>query len=245
MMRIVTACNKAYYPRMATWLNSLEQHCNVRYVLVKVGWHELSGREIDETVITRKQNEGAPMETESIQHGSFLKVIDGPEDEMLMYCDGDMAMQRPFSQAELNWLEGFGPRGATAGWNKLGEMLEEECRIIEPRVSMDEVRHRFPGDIDHWPMLNVGVLAMRRSAWREMHAEYMRLWKLAKETFVNKAWQQWLICYVMYALGMDVQLMPFSIHTHGHYGLNPGVWVIDGLTYTGGTLAAIRHHIHV
>lgn len=242
-MRIVTACNKKYYPRMAGWLDSLEEHCNVPYTLLKVGWSTPSGRKITETTISREQNEGAPEETESVQHGSFLHVVDGPDEELIMYCDGDMVMQRPFSLQELEWMNNFGMLTASAGWNKMGEMLTEEAHIIEPRVSMAEVRKRFPGDLDGWEMLNVGVLVMRRSAWRVVYNAYMDRWQQAKATFINKAWQQWLICYVMYAQGLDVQRMPFKIHTHGHYGLNPGVNVIDGKTYTGGHLAAISHHI--
>jgi hypothetical protein len=134
-----------------------------------------------------------------------------------------MVMQRPFTEAELSWLESFGENTVSAGYNRPGESMLDELDLLLPVVELAEIRKRFPGEIDKWPMLNVGVLAMRRSAWKKVYEAYRERWALVSDTLEHQARQQWLICYVIYTLGMDVQIMPYSMHTHGHFGLKPGM----------------------
>jgi hypothetical protein len=244
-MRIVTACNEIYYERMVGWLDSLAARCNVPYTLVKVGWDAPSGRNIDEVTLGRDRNYGAPNQTESVQHGSFLQVIDGPEDDLLIYCDGDMVMQRAFWDSEMEWLDSFGNDTASAGWNQPDETLEDCVGLIQGLAPMDEIYRRFPGELNEWPSLNVGVLAMRRPAWQRVYAAYLERWELAGKTFGHQARQQWLVCYVIFALGLDFRLMPYSLHSHGHFGLKPGIEQHGEEVVVGGKLAAIRHHIYV
>lgn len=241
-MRILTACNEGYYPRMAGWLDSLAERSNIPYTLVKVGWDYPSGRQIDEVCLPKDLNSGAPSTTESIQHGSFLHMVDGPEDELLIYCDGDMVLQRPFTADELSWLEDFDDRTVSAGPNRYRESMLDELELLQVSVSMDELRRRFPGELDQWLMLNVGVLAMRRSAWQELYQAYMERWDLVSKTMGHQARQQWLICYVIYALEMDLRVMPYLMHSHGHFGQHPGVEKHGEDVVVNGKLAAIRHH---
>jgi hypothetical protein len=243
MVRIVTGCNEGYYPRMAGWLDSLAERCNIPYTLVKVGWDHPSGRQIDEVCLPRNLNNGAPRETESIQHGSFLHAVEGAEDELLIYCDGDMVLQRPFTDEELGWLDDFGDNTVSAGPNRYRESVLDELELLRVTVSMDELHRRFPGEIDGWLMLNVGVLAMRRAAWRRLYAAYMERWEAISRTMEHQARQQWLIVYLMYALGMELRVMPYSMHCHGHFGLHPGVEKRGDEILVNGRLAAIRHHV--
>lgn len=223
MIRIVTGCNERYFRKMDRWLDSLENQSNVPFTLIKVGWEQESGRKGEELVLRHKENYGAPDTTECIQHGSFLKVIDGHNDELLMYCDGDMVMQRPFTEAELAWLNSFWADTFSAGWNQPDESLIDCTRLIMPKVEMDEIWERFPGKLDKWPSLNVGVLVMRRSAWEKVYAAYMERWELACDTFEHQARQQWLICFTLFALELDFRLMPYTMHVHGHFGIKPGM----------------------
>ena len=243
MIRIVTGCNEGYYPRMAGWLDSLAAVGNIPYTLVKVGWDQPSGRQIDEVCLPRNLNNGAPSTTESIQHGSFLQVVDGPEDELVIYCDGDMVLQRPFTADERGWLEDFGPRTVSAGPNRYRESMQDELDLLQVLVSMDELLGRFPGAIDEWLMLNVGVVAMRRAAWRELYQAYMERWESVTQAMSHQARQQWLICYLIYALGMELRIMPYAMHSHGHFGPHPEVEKHGEDVVVNGKLAAIRHHL--
>jgi len=242
-MRIVTACNEGYYPKMAGWLDSLAERSNIAYTLVKVGWDYACGRQINEVCLPRDLNNGAPSTTESVQHGSFLNVVDGKENEILIYCDGDMVLQRAFTAEEITWIRRFGDNTVSAGPNRYRESMLDELELLQVLVSMDELRGRFPGEIDEWQMLNVGVLAMRRSAWEKLYRAYMERWELVSQTMGHQARQQWLICYLIYALGMDLRVMPYLMHSHGHFGLHPGVEMHGEDVVANGKLAAIRHHL--
>ena len=52
-----------------------------------------------------------------------------------------------------------------AGWNAalVQRAIGDFHDLLLPVVDITEIRKRFPGNIDKWPMLNVGVLAMRAS----------------------------------------------------------------------------------
>jgi hypothetical protein len=178
-----------------------------------------------------------------VQHGSFLKVLDGPADEILIYTDGDMVMQRQISADELDWLNGFDDDTVSAGWNQPGETLTDCVRLIQPKVPMGEIGRRFPGELNRWPSLNVGVLAMRRSAWEQVYTAYLERWELAGQTFEHQARQQWLICYVIFYLGMDFQMMPYSFHMHGHFGLKPGMEMHGQDAIGDGRLAVFKHYL--
>ncbi len=140
-MRIVTACNEGYYPKMAGWLDSLADRSNIPYTLVKVGWDYACGRQIDEVCLPRDKNDGAPSTTESVQHGSFLNVVPSTtlrsaQDEVIIYCDGDMVLQRAFTAEEITWLKSFGKNTASAGPNRYRESMLDELELLQVLVSM-------------------------------------------------------------------------------------------------------------
>lgn len=240
-MILVTGCNEPYLPRMQAYLASLQQYADYPVKLVTVGFDWASPFDkISTAELPRERNNGAPDTTESIQHGSFLQLF--KDDDLYLYTDGDMTLQRPLSLAERDWLNKFGDNTASAGWNRTGESLEECINLIGPLVDTAEIYRRFPGDLSVWPSLNIGVLAMRRPAWEKIYKAYLCKWELAGETFRHQARQQWLVCYLIFALELDFQMMPWSFHAHGHFGLPPGV-NFDGQVYYGGQLVAFRHHL--
>lgn len=240
-MRLITACNEGYYRRMTPYLDSLKRHLDFERVLVTVGF-EPEYCPIDHVHLTRIQNAGAPYETESPQHGAFLQVIAGPDDETLIFTDGDIVLQRPLSQAEIAMLDGLGD-AVTCGWNSgPNETLQVEAARLHPRVTPLELAGRM-GETVNRPCYNIGVIGAKRETWRRIYAAYMPLWETVTQAFGHAARQQWLVNYVVHKLGIEVRLMPYSLHANGHYGIPPGVELRDGLAYYQGELVAFRHKL--
>lgn len=241
MCKLITACNEGYYNRMTPYLDSLKRHLAFPAVLITVGF-EPEYCPIEHVYLSREQNAGAPYETESPQHGSFLQVIDGPEHETLIFTDGDIVLQRALTPPELVMLDNIGDM-VTCGWNSgPDETLQVEAARLYPRVTPLELYGRM-GEAVNAPCYNIGVIAAKRATWRRIYEAYMPLWKIVTQAFGHPARQQWLVNYVIHLLGIDVRLMPYSLHANGHYGIPPGVELCNGLAYYQGEMVAFRHKL--
>jgi hypothetical protein len=234
---LVAGCNQRYFDRFQPCVAALRRHANVPYQLFSVGFDGGPGY----TPLTQAQNAGAPPETECIQHGSFLQALDAAPDDVIVYLDGDVVMQRPFDAGELEWLGNFPYRTVSATWNQIGETLATCATYIDPKLPTDGQVKVWGHVIRQAPSLNVGVVVARRDVWQVAYELYMLNWNVAGESFSHQARQQWLMCWTYAALGLDTQIMPWHFHAHGHFGLKPGMERrADGI-YADGKLAAFRH----
>lgn len=235
---LVAGCNEAYLGRFQGCVASLQAHANVPYHLFSVGFDAYNP-------LSREQNAGAPPESECIQHGSFLQLLPdtyGP-DTVIIYLDGDVLLQRPFNAGELAWLESFPASAVSATWNQIGENLADCTRLLGPAFDLFHLREAWGPEIDSAPSLNAGVVAARRSTWERAYELYMRNWDAALACFAHPARQQWLMCWCYASLRLATQIMPWSFHAHGHFGLKPGMERRRDGIFVDGQLAAFRHYV--
>jgi hypothetical protein len=248
MARIVTASNAGYIERIKPYLESLSRHSQIPATLVCVGDFvfdpHLPG--VDSVMLTRQENYGAPLDTESPQHGAWLQVVPGEPDDVAIFTDGDIVMQRPFSARELDWLASLDDNTIAAGYNSgPDETLAVEGARLFPRFPLEAIGRRFDAvDIFTTPCYNIGVMAARRSVYQRIYDAYMPLWETVSEAFGHMARQQWLVCYVIAALGIRVDVTPYSWHANGHYGMPPGCrYGPGGLLYAGDDVVLMRHKL--
>ena len=243
-MRIITAANERYFGPITPYLNSLSLHSRFPVNLVCVGDRLLDYPGITAVQLPRSMNRGAPHETESPQHGAWLQVIDGDPGEVCIFTDGDIIMQRPFADGELDYLADLDEDTVACGYNSgPGEMLTDEARRLFPRVEMSALARVF-GPVHTIPCYNIGVIAARRSVFQRIYHEYMSWWDLVTDAFGHAARQQWLVCWVMHEIGLKVDITPYSLHANGHYGMPPGCrYGHDNLLYSGEQLVLFRHKL--
>lgn len=245
MIQLVTCANSNYRHRIAPYLNSVEHCSTFDNVLVQIGdtW-ELDGLAHWRAVhLPRQLNNGAPGETESAQHGSFLQVLNGDPGDVIIFTDGDMIMQRALSDDELNWLYNFPAGTFSAGLNSGShETLMVQATMINPRVNLAVLGTRF-GDLLNRAMgWNIGVLVARRAAYWDMYRDYVRLWPEICGYFGHAARQQWLV-NLLIAQNYKVQRMDYSFHANGHFGIPPGVEMRNGEAWYNGRLSVFRHKL--
>ena len=241
-MRLVTGCNAGYLPRMMGYLACLRRYADFPVTFVGVRFTPPDVGKIETVTISAEQNAGAPPETECIQHGSFLSVMDCPDDEVIIYTDGDMVMQRPLEDDERTLLE-LGDNQVCTGYNfGAPSTLRNDGNILGPLIGWDELEARY-GEIIHTAQdWNAGWLAMNRRTWKRLHTAYIRDYPAICGVFSHMARQQWLISWEIAALGFEVKIAPWSLHAHGHGGLKPGMQYGSQGLYHEGRLAAFRHH---
>jgi hypothetical protein len=232
---LVAGCNQRYHDHFQHCVAALRRHSNVPYQLFSVGYDGGPGY----TPLTHAQNDGAPPETECIQHGSFLQALDGAPDDVIVYLDGDVYLQRPFDAGELDWLGSFPANAVSATWNQIGETLAQCATYIGPKLSPQELDRTWP--LLNAPSLNAGVVVARRETWARSYKRYMANWAWAGHTFAHQARQQWLMCWTWAALGLTTEILSWHFHAHGHFGYKPGMELRDGQIFADGKLAAFRH----
>lgn len=178
-----------------------------------------------------------------MEHGSFLALLPGHDDDLFLKVDGDLVMQRPFDAAEMEYLRDFPENAMATAWNAgEGDNLLDESRRILPMVDHLTLARRFPL-YEHVPCGNGGVWIARRSAYQRLHGRYMQLHPAACQSFAHYARQQWLVNYARYTAGLEwLELSP-AIHAHGHYGIPAGVTFENGTAYYNERPVVFRHKL--
>jgi hypothetical protein len=228
---------------MLPYLDSLREYADFPVNFIGVGFEPpyLQGA-THSIFLDGAQNAGAPNETQCIQHGSFLNVIDAPDSETLIYTDGDMVMQRKLDDEERAFLmleNNQAVVGLNFGWQST---LINDAKLLGQQISDAELIERYGEYVVTHQDYNVGFLAMTRQTWELVYGAYMEDYPAICGVFTHMARQQWLISWELAKLGLAVKLCPWSIHAHGHGGLKPGMHYGNGGLWADGKLAAWRHH---
>ncbi len=242
MARLLTASNQRYFERIRPYLESLAKHSQISATLIAVGDDRMPKCPVEQVNLPRVYNRGAPAETESPQHGAWLNVVDGPADEVIIFTDGDIIAQRPFSDLELSMIEDVDEGELMAGYNSgPSETLAIEAGRLQPRFQLEKIGARM-GLLDR-PCFNIGVVVGRRATFQRIYDEYMKHWQVVSDAFGHPARQQWLVVWTAHRLGMAFCVTPYSFHANGHYGVPPGCIYADGGLYYGNELVLFRHKL--
>ena len=241
-MILVTGSNERYAPRMNPYLASLQEYATFPVYQVGVGFMPAKVySKVAPVCLTHEQNAGSPPETECIQHGSFLSVIpDKGTTDTIMYTDGDFTMQRALTEDDWQYLR-LEHGQVSIGYNGgSDETLLTEYHRLGPKVSGLQMETLWGGDWHTLPIYNVGCIAATRGTWEYIHRTYMKSWHIAGDCFQHQARQQWLISWIV--SGLDVKILPWSFHAHGHFGMKPGMTRQGEQIYHDGKLALFRHY---
>lgn len=244
-VQLVTGSNARYMPKMEPYLRTVEKHSRAENWLVCVAAEPpayLNGK-----IRTVKQplvSPVSPPETESLQHGSWLGIVPGEPNNVAIWTDGDIFMQRPFTDGEWADLENW-PENAVGVSYNLGPfetLLDEAVFKLHPKAS--------PGTfLDHWGTatlericFNVGVMVARRATYQRIYDAYIKRWDEVGEWLAHPARQQWLIGWTIYELGLDIKILPYTFHTHAHFDLPEGTLVTpEGRAYYNNTPILFWH----
>lgn len=240
-LKLITGCNEKYLNRIQPFLGSLEKHADFPVIFVGVGFKPDGKNGVE---LTHEQNAGSPYQTQSIQHGSFLQVVDAKPTDVLLMTDGDLFMQRPMNDDEKKLMK-LKHGEVCVGWNGgPDETLLIESGRLSPTMAMERMFALWGEDLMRQkPIYNVGCIAMTAKTWQQVYDYYMGRWADAIETFNHQARQQWLISYAIAKIELKVKHMPWSFHAHGHFGLKPGMERRPDGIYVDGEKALFKHFL--
>jgi hypothetical protein len=240
---LITAANRPYMERIAPYLGTIQEYGAGfdRKVLISVGCVVEMPEALSSIAPIPLPAHLARGHTGNwcIQQGCFLDVLDCADDDVLVFTDGDIRMQRGPSEAELSWLSSIPPDTIALAWNGgPGDMLANEAARIELD---DEGAAMFAG-VMHRNVYNVGVIVCRAGTYRQIYERYMQIWPTFAPHTAHYARNQFLMCAAIHELGLLVWEMHPTMHTHGCFGL-PG-WARDeaGVLTVQGVPVLFKHH---
>lgn len=176
-----------------------------------------------------------------IQHGSWLPYLPVAENAVIICTDGDIRMQRTFTDAELDCLQNWQDGDVGIGPNAHpGDTLNDEAGRIKHLIPIEDLARRFypSGSINDPPFCgNAGCIVATRRTWIDLWLAYLALWMETAQLFAHIAVQQWTINLAI-ARGFNRIVLPGSFHTHGHYGVPAGAdgWGTEQATFHGETV---------
>ena len=244
-LSIITVVTENYLLRAKPFLDSLRCLSNVDRTCICLGFLPPLGVRQDYPHV---QFRSMPMHWSAdngiFQHGRFLDALpDVQDDRLYLLSDADILIQRDFTEAELQRFAGYDLETFGAGWNggERDNLIQESVRI-DMKASPQEL---FGPEFSwkNMPCYNTGVVIMRGRAWKRLRDLYEsrveRFWKLAS----YRTRTQWLVNWCLHRLGMKADILPGSLHLHGHLGVPAGASVAGGILRHYGQTVLFRHAI--
>jgi len=77
-----------------------------------------------------------------LQHGEFLEALQCEPDDIIVFTDADMVMQRPMDENEVRMVGSLEDGDVAVGYNKgYDESLADEARIIGLALGSEQMCH--------------------------------------------------------------------------------------------------------
>lgn len=220
---LATGSDLNYLSKMRPYLKSIESNSNFdKNILVFVGEDEMTLPYKNIQVVNLPlQNIQSLNSNKCVQHGDFLNsepfnsMTD--DDDVIVYTDGDIILQRNISEDEIKFYKSFKDGDVYVGYNASPtDTLELEAnRLGKTGVVSTGI------EIGLWSktkVYNTGVLAMNKRTWKTLLDYYNEMYPLVNPMFYHYAKQQWLISYIIgIKPEFNVMEMGYDIHNHKHY----------------------------
>jgi glycosyltransferase involved in cell wall biosynthesis len=184
-----------------------------------------------------------------IQHGDFLQVTKDviEDDDVIVFIDVDIKVQRGFTKAEKEWLNGFVDKPDTIGVAMNAgrtDTLHREFQRLQARPGYNTwmAEEIFPGNHRLMKCFNTGVLVGTKSAFSDMKMYYDDNFDAVDELFGHYAKNQWLMSWVI-QYHMYYELLDGSFHTHGKWSQIEGLGWKDSVATYNGEIILFNHAI--
>jgi hypothetical protein len=245
---LATGTNADFVERIIPYLESLEMHAEglepyVVCVDCDINWR--TGRRFERVLARHLGSEDAYGHPGNwcLQHGAFLKAIPGNKDDVILFTDGDVVLQRFPSIEELEWLRDWddGLVGVSYNAGPDDTLRTESCRLSPVRASADALDQLLKehGELQVW---NTGVIVARRRTYEDLREKYLALWPELGRLFQHYARQQWLISLILGTDRIRPSVLPYTIHLHGCYELPKGARLEESGVATFKSKAVLFKH---
>ena len=241
---LATGSDGRYLNKIKPYLNSIDVNSNFDLnLLIYLGDNQIV---IDNNLKVLNLLSSNYIHRNSInctQHGEFIKAegfddIVG-DDDVIVFTDGDMILQRNLNEVELNKFRGLKYGDVFIGYNASPEdTLEKEYRRLLPTGSIPE---NFRVDLTKIKCYNSGVIAATKSTFRKLLNHYSEMYGEVDKMMRYYPKQQWLISFIIGTKDFNIIEMGYDIHNHSHYPTAKGSNINKGVVIYNGEVVLFKH----
>jgi hypothetical protein len=241
---LATGSDDRYLSKIKPYLDSIDLNSNFDLnLLIYLGNKDIK---IDNNLTILKLSPSNYLHRNSImctQHGEFIKA-DGfdelvGEDDVIVFTDGDMHLQRNLTEVELNRFRNLKDGDVFIGYNKSPEDdLEQERKRLLPTGLIPEA---FRFDLTKIKCYNSGVIGATKSTFKKILNHYGILYGEVDKMIRYYAKQQWLISFIIGTKEFNIIEMDYVTHNHTHYGTVKGSNINKELVTYNGEVVLFKH----
>jgi hypothetical protein len=232
-------------PHLKNYLKSISFNSNFDYNIISYlgekdidsGYDNISVAKILPNTIKKNNKNNC------IQHGEFLnspKFNEFSDQDIICFTDGDMTIQRPMTNDEINFIRNLKDNEVFVGYNKSpNDTLYEEYYRLQPKKRDNEIDFKI--DLKNTKIYNTGVLIMNKKTWLKLMNHYIDNFDSIEDLFWHYAKQQWLICYLFRLYNFKVIEMDYNLHNHTHYPSPLGTTNENGIVKYYGEIVLFKH----
>lgn len=234
MIYLCSGITENYYEKAKPFLQSLDNilvNKNVRKIVLTLDFilPKLDKKlypSIEFTLVPTTKLKSELTKINCLQHGRFLDYINDElsNEDVIIFTDADIFIQRDMTPEEIEKFSKLSIHTIFVGPNNHQDnSLMGEYKLLEPKVEYEEILNHY--EIQHiyrkkYKIYNTGVVAATVFAWQKMLNSYVAGFAFINANMRHYAKQQFLMSIIMQK-EFNVEIMPQSIHTHGHFGLVP------------------------
>jgi hypothetical protein len=223
---LATACDPFYITTFVgrDYLESISKHSQAdnRFYMVHPTFNDylkpsnITYKNLDPTIFKR------PNTNNCIQHGEFLELDSFNPDDIIIFTDCDMMMQRWFYDDELELLNGLrqdeillARNNSLTGWktDQLDNLYEEFKNLSSSPFEAVLEALGENNSVADLKCYNTGVIICRFATYRRWFHLYLAIQPLVSHCFLHYAAQQWILCYLA---NKCFKVLPLSKHIHMH-----------------------------
>lgn len=174
-----------------------------------------------------------------MQHGAFINALECEIDDVIIFTDGDILLQRNADMKDFQMRDNEVLVGMNAHCD---DNLEDEFKRLGYTYK-DLPSYIHQEGLYTLPCYNTGVLCMNVRTWKKLLLSYDKKFLDIDSILDHYAKQQWLISFILNTEDFSVKIMPQSIHSHGHFGMPKNCHFKDDILYHNKDVVLFRHHL--
>jgi hypothetical protein len=161
-----------------------------------------------------------PLSNNCIQHGEFLQFIECAAEDIIIFTDCDIVMQREIDTEELSLFHDIKKDQILIQYNAgPSDTLWNEFERLQCQMSKSFLDTIYDSS---FPMFNSGMLIMQYQAYVELYNLYCKEFNKISRIIEHDAKQQWLESFLINKYFEPI-MVDISIHAHAHFGVPPNI----------------------
>ena len=242
MLYIATNINKNYYTsKHDDWIKSVLKYkrFDMKCLIFQMGFDSpvIDGVtkcsiKHDDILYSNHLNLSNRDEFICLESGEFVNFMNFNDDDVVILCDWDVTMQRPFTTGELDMINSMDK--FSFGMNSDNYMPGHS---LIGYIGIDDA---FDDMQKEWKVFNTGIMVAKVSAWKRLFSLWKPLWNDACTSVTRHAAGQALFNYIVQKHDMVIEF-PINFH-NAHWFFGTPSKIIENKLYVDDDLVLFNHH---